>query len=126
MFSSHGLHTRPGGRGGELELYGHPILQKSIAGLQKLYGEGDTRERWPITQNILLRLISRFDKTTFEGVNLHAAFYLAFVGFLRMAEFTYNKVESDFRSWYLTRGSIFLQEDQLLLALPASKTDPFC
>ena len=65
------------------------------------------------------------DQTTFGGANLHAAFCLAFAGFLRMGEFTYDEVESDFRSWHLTRGSISLQEDRLLLVLPASKTDPF-
>ena len=82
----------------ELEVYSHPILQKIIAGLQKLYGEGDTRECWPITRNILLQLISRFDQTTLEGANLYSAFCLAFAGFLRMGEFTYNNVECDFSS----------------------------
>lgn len=38
----------------ELELYRHLILQKIIAGLQKLYGKRDTGERWPITRDILL------------------------------------------------------------------------
>ena len=109
----------------ELEVYSHLILQKIIAGLWRLYGEGDTRECRPITWDVLLRLISRFDQTTFEGANLYAAFCLAFTGFLRMGEFTYDKVESDFRSWHVTRGSISLQEDRLLLVLSASKTDPF-
>ena len=107
------------------EVYGHPILQRIIAGLRKLYGEGDTQERWPITKDILLWLISRFDQTTFEYTNLYAAFCLAFAGFLRMGEFIYDKVGSDFRSWHLTCGSIFFQEDRLLLVLPASKIDPF-
>ena len=82
----------------ELEVYSHPILQRIIAGLQRLYGEGDTRERRPITRDILLKLISRFDQRTFEGANLHAAFCLAFAGFLRMGEFTYDKVKHDFSS----------------------------
>ena len=29
----------------KLEVYGHPILQKIIAGLQRLYKEGDIQER---------------------------------------------------------------------------------
>ena len=109
----------------ELEVYSHPILQRIIAGLRRLYGEGDTRERQPITRDILLKLISRFDQTTFEGANLHAAFCLAFAGFLRMGEFTYDKVEGNFSSWNLTQGSVSLLGDRLLLVLPASKTDPF-
>ena len=80
----------------ELEFYSHPILQKIIASLRKLHGEGDTCERQPITHDILLQIISRFDQTIFEMANLYSAFYLAFAGFLRMGEFTYNNVEPDF------------------------------
>lgn len=90
-----------------------------------IYGEEDTRERRPITRDILLKLISRFDQTTLEGANLHAAFCLTFAGLLRMGEFTYNKVESDFSSWNLTRGSVSLSEDRLFLVIPSCKTDPF-
>ena len=93
-------------------------------GLRRLYGKGDTRKYCPITRDVLLRLISRFDQTTLEGANLHAAFCLPFVGFLRMEEFTYDKVECDFNSWNLTWGPVSLSEDQLFL-VPASKTDPF-
>lgn len=110
----------------ELEVYSHPMLQRIIAGLRRLYGEGDTCERRPITRDILLKLISRFNQTTLEGANLHAAFYLAFAGFLRMGKFTYDKVESDFSSWNLTRGSVSLSEDRLFLVIPSCKTDPFC
>ena len=110
----------------ELEVYSHPILQRIIAGLRRLHGEGDTRERQPITRDILLQMISRFDQTTFEGANLHSAFCLAFAGFLRMGEFTYDNVEPDFSFWNLTRGSVSLLEDRLFLVLPASKIDLFC
>ena len=95
----------------ELEVYSHPILQKIIAGVQRLHGEGDTRKLRPITCDILLQLISRFDQTTLEGANIYSAFCLAFAGFLRMGEFTYNNVECGFRSWNLIRGSVFLSED---------------
>lgn len=43
-----------------------------------------------------------------------------------MGEFTYDKVESNFSFWNLTRGSVSLHSDRLLLILAASKTDPFC
>ena len=109
----------------ELKVYSHPILKRVISGLRRLSGEGDTRERRSITRDILLKLISSFDQTTLEGANFHTAFCLAFTGFLRMGEFTYNKVESDFSSWNLTRGSISFLEDRLFLVLPSCKTDPF-
>ena len=109
----------------ELKVYSYPILQRVIAGLRRLYREGDTRERRPITREVLLKLVSRFNQTTLEGANLHSAFCLAFAGFLRMGEFTYDKVESDFSSWNLTRGSVSLLEDRLFLVIPSCKTDPF-
>lgn len=80
----------------KLEVYGHLMLQRIIAGLRRLYEKGDTHEHRPITRNILLKLISRFDQTTLEGANLHAAFCLAFAGFLQMGKFIYDKVENDF------------------------------
>ena len=94
-----------------LEVYIYPILQKMIAGLQRLYRDGDTHGYRPITWNILLRLISRFDQTTFEGANPNPAFCLAFARFLRIGKFTYNKVESNFRSWNLPCSFLSLQED---------------
>ena len=109
----------------EPKVYSHPILQRVIAGLRRLYGEGDTRERRPITREVLLKLVSRFDQTTLEGANLHSAFCLAFAEFLRMGEFTYDKVVSNFSSWNLTRGSVSLLEDRLFLDIPSCKTNPF-
>ncbi len=42
-----------------------------------------------------------------------------------MGDFTYDKVENDFSSWNLTRGSVSLSEDRLFLFIPSCKTDPF-
>lgn len=58
----------------EMEVHSHPILHRIIADLRRLYGEGDARERRHITRDILLRLISMFDQTNFEGTSLHSAF----------------------------------------------------
>ncbi len=69
--------------------------------------------------------MSRFDHKTLEGTNLHAVFCLVFAAFLRIREFNYNKVECDFNSWNLTRGSVSLSEGRLFLDLSASKTDSF-
>lgn len=41
-----------------------------------------------------------------------------------MGEFTYDKLESNFISWNLTRGSVSLLEYWLLLVIPSCKTDP--
>lgn len=66
----------------ELEVYSHLMLQKIFADLRRLYSKRDTCKHWPITCDILLKLISRFDQTTLEGANLHAFFVLAFGRFL--------------------------------------------
>ena len=41
-----------------------------------------------------------------------------------MGEFTYDKVEREFSSWNLTRGSVSLSEDRLFLVILSCKTDP--
>ena len=110
----------------ELEVYSHPIPQKIIADLRKLYGDGDTCKHQLITRNILLQIISRFDQTTFERANFHSAFCLVFAGFLRMGKFNYDNVEPDFSFWNLTQGSVSLLEDRLFLVFLVSKTDPLC
>ena len=66
----------------KLKVYSHLILQKIIKRLQKIYEERDIQKCQPITCNILLKLISKFDQITLEGANLHVAFCLASVGFL--------------------------------------------
>lgn len=85
----------------EFKVYSQLIFQRVIKGFRRIYGEGNTRERQPITRDILLKLISRFDQTTLEGADLHAASCLAFAGFLRMGEFTHNKVESGSEARYV-------------------------
>lgn len=74
----------------KLGIYNHLIFQKIIVGLQRLYGKRNTCECQPITFDILLKLISKFDQTTLEVANLHIAFFLACAGFWRMGKFTYN------------------------------------
>lgn len=113
---------------GDLEVFQHPMLQRIIAGIRRLRGEKDTRERRPITRDILLKMLGLLDTNVYDDANLHAAFCLAFAAFLRCGEFTYAAKDlgaSDFESWYLTKKSVVLQSDQLTITLPASKTDPF-
>lgn len=73
-----------------LAVFHHPQLQRIIAGIRRLRGESDTKERCPITKNMLLRLLPLFNKATKGGMTIYAAFCLAFAGFLRAGEFTYT------------------------------------
>ena len=112
----------------DLEIFHHPLLERILAGIRRLRGEADTKERRPITRDVLLKVLTRFNTTTRYGIMLHAVFCLAFAGFLRIGEFTWSQedyAQSDFVNWFLTRRSVELHEDYAFLKLSASKTDPF-
>ncbi len=120
-------HIDIGYSGTEIEAFHHSTLQRIIAGIRKLQGDDQTRERRPITRDLLLLLLRQFDQSTIEGATWHASFCLAFAGFLRMGDFTWSQSDrtSDFKQWHLTRSSVIFQNDSLGLTLPSSKTDPF-
>ena len=112
----------------KLGVFHNPMLQRIIAGIHRLRGEAGTKERCPITRDLLLHLLATCNKNTIYRANIYAAFCLAFAGFLRIGEFTYSakdRNDPDFAKWSLTRRSVALHQDHLELSLPASKTDPF-
>ena len=112
----------------DLSAFQSPRLQRIIRGLRRMRGEAGTRERHPITKDLLLRILHQIDRNTREGATLYAAFCLAFAAFLRVGEFTYSAKDlkdPEFSQWFLTRRSVTLHKDHLELTLPASKTDPF-
>ena len=101
-------------------------IKKLIVGLRQLEGDGTKHDWLPITKDILLKLLTRLDTTKELQAIVHAAYCLAFAGFLRIGEFTYSTADLQnptCGSWCMTRGSINLQDDKLLLSLPASKTN---
>ena len=112
-----------------LAVFHHPQLQRIIAGMRRLRGEPDSKERCPITKDVLLRLLPLFNCATRGGMTMYAAFCLAFAGFLRAGEFTYSardwEHDDEFHKWFLTRRSVRFHDDHIELILPASKTDPF-
>ena len=75
-----------------------------------------------------MKLFSQFDQFIEERTTLYVFFYLAFVVFLRMSEFTYfikNLENEEFNKWFLIRRSMRLYDDYLKLTLSVSKTDSF-
>lgn len=78
---------------GELEVFHHPTLERIIQDIRRLRGDSKVRERLPVTRPILLKILSLFDTATRTGATLHAAFCLAFAGFLRIGEFTWSKAD---------------------------------
>lgn len=112
----------------DLSAFVHPMLDRMVAGMKRLKGDGIPRERRPIASDILLKMLDTFDVFTRQGVTFHAAFCLAFAAFLRIGEFTWSSGDreaSDLSQWKVTRASVTLSSDSLELTLLSSKTDPF-
>ena len=112
----------------DLSVFHSPLLQLMIIGSRRLRGEADTKERRPITKDLLLKILPFLDQRTKKGATLYAAVCLAFAAFLRIGEFTYTARDlqaEEFGQWHLTRRSVRLYDDYLELTLPASKTDLF-
>ena len=94
----------------ELKMFSHPTLFRTIAGIWRMNGEANTRERRHITRQVFLRILPLFDTTSLWGAIMHASFCLAFVAFLRVGEFTWSRAErnTSFQQWHITRGSVLL------------------
>lgn len=73
-----------------LSAFHAPDLERIVAGLRRMHGEANTRERQPITKDLLLRMLPQLDQRSREGATFYAAFCLAFASFLRIGEFTYT------------------------------------
>ncbi len=50
----------------EIEAFHHSTLQRIIAGIRRLQGDDQTRERRSITRNLLLLLLRQFDQSIIE------------------------------------------------------------
>src|SRR5579859_1300766 len=64
-------------------------LDLIIRGGKRIYGEGAKAIRYPITSEILLRMVNEISDTE-EGLNVKAALCVGFAAFLRSGEFTWN------------------------------------
>jgi hypothetical protein len=110
-----------------LRIFHSNALQRMINGIKRVHGESGSRERLPIVRPILMQLLETLDSSTLLGATLHSAFTLAFAALLRLGEITWTEgdIGPAFSDWHVTRGSVLLEETQLRITLPTSKTDPF-
>ena len=81
-------HVDIGYADSDIEQFHHPMLQRIVNGIRRLRESTPKRERRSITRDILLQLMHQFDQIILIDAINHAAFCLAFAGFLRIEEFT--------------------------------------
>jgi hypothetical protein len=115
-------------------IFDNDRLKRIIRGIKRFHGEADTRERLPITRDILLQLLRCLPRweTDITQANLYAAVCVAFAEFLRVGEFTWSSTDralgpGGFPRWHVTRQSVTFAADgsRVYLCIPASKSDPF-
>lgn len=102
-------------------------IKRLIKGARNVFPPSPKRIRHPITMTILKSILPSFS-TDKDDANIHAAFSIAFAGFLRMGEFTNTAADltlSGASPKVLRRSDISFSENQdtATLLLRRSKTD---
>src|SRR5579859_4057321 len=105
-------------KGFPTNIFDDPLIKMCIRGAKRVYGEGDKRLRLPLTAPILLKVIVEA-RDDFDAVNIKAALCVAFAGFLRSGEFTWDTPNSA-----LLRRHVVFNKDSVTLTLPSSKLTP--
>ena len=78
-------------KGLPVTVFSNPGITRMLAGAQRIYGAPSKRERLEITKDILLKMLATIDSSTFNGLNIYASFCVAFSGFFRPGELTWDK-----------------------------------
>lgn len=105
-------------------------VKRLVAGAASLFPKQPGSPKLPITREILIQLLSStacVGENPSDTLNLNAAFSLAFSGFLRMGEFTWEAGEvrspCTFAATRPTRRCITFDVDCMEFSLPRSKAD---
>ena len=97
----------------ECTVFSDQRLERTLQGIKRDHNEPDHRDRKPLTCPCLLQMLGLLGTENYEDVVIHAVFTLAFAAFLRVREFTYQQTDIEtsplFRSWFLTKSSIQLE-----------------
>jgi hypothetical protein len=107
-------------------------LQRLIQGAKNLFPPTKKQGQLPITRAILPAILSpqaSAEENLIDRVKPHAAFSLAFAGFMRLGEITYKDADLKnprrLRAEKVTRQGVTCSaaQDYLTVHLPPSKTD---
>jgi len=104
----------------DTSVFDAPVIKRVIRGAKRVYGEGVKKLRLPLTAPILHKVINEA-RDDFDSVNIKAALCVAFAGFLRSGEFTWDTPNTAL----LRRHATFNRDGSVTVTLPSSKTDPF-
>ena len=103
-------------------------LQRVVRGIKRTQGSS-SRQRLPITDDILLTMVNSLDLSLPDHCMFWAACTLAFFGFLRSAEFTVPSLTGFSPSLHLQVSDIAVDSSPaplcMRVSIKASKTDPF-
>lgn len=122
-----GLRSYHLDRNWDLSLFNHPHIGRLLRGIKSLF-RSQKATRYPITKDIL-REITNCPVTTKQEANLRAFNLVAFAGFFRCGELTYeekDKANIDFfRQSRVCRRDVRFSEnfDSVTITLRSSKTD---
>jgi hypothetical protein len=95
-----------------------------LTGATNIQGARPIRERLEITKDILLRMLPQINTSTFDGLNVYASFSVAFAGFFRPGELTWDKWDPDTsQATHVSRKSVRFTPEGAIIHLPKSKTD---
>jgi len=116
-------HTEAGHEATQLT---HPTIERTVRGIKRYHGVRSTKKAFPITLPVLERIIDALDNYPslaggrWNSVTCAAAFCLAFAGFFRFGELTYNTFDA---ASNIRRADAEPAAGRVFL--PSSKTDPF-
>ena len=96
------------------------VIKRIIRDTKRVYDKGAKKLRLSLIASILYKVINEASDD-FDNINIKAALCVAFAGFLRSGEFTWDTSSIAL----LRRHAIFNRDGSVTVTLPSSKTDPF-
>jgi integrase len=102
--------------------FSSPRLIRLLKGIKKVTTIKKAPPRKHVTFDIMETIVPHCSKS-FDGENIKAAICIAFAGFLRPADFTYEKWSPAEQVSKITRGSVTFFKSHACIRLPFSKTD---